>query len=153
MFSLIKVFIVLLSFSESLATKCVSLIDEPCMIIPTLIGLNPVEFKYYPFMIRLDKCNGSCNVLSPIISVEEKKDISVKVFTVITNNEAKAITKYFSCICKCKFDTAICNSNQKWSNKTCQCEFKNDLWNRITCICEYDKCLKSNADTYYGWIK
>ena len=100
MFSLIKVFIVLLSFSESLPTKCVSLLDEPCMIIPTLIALNPVEFKYYPFMIRLDKCNGNCNVLSPIISVEEKKDINVKVFNMITNNEAKAMTKYFSCICK-----------------------------------------------------
>ena len=57
MFSLIKqVFIVLLSFSESLATKCVSLNDEPCMIRPTLINFNPVELKYYPFRISLDKC-------------------------------------------------------------------------------------------------
>ena len=34
--------IVLLSFSESLATKCVSLNNEPCMARPTLIDLNPV---------------------------------------------------------------------------------------------------------------
>ena len=69
MFSLIKqVFIVLLSFSSSLAhdqTKCLSLDDEPCMIRTTLIDLNPAELKYYPFMISLDKCTGSCNVLSP----------------------------------------------------------------------------------------
>ena len=46
MFSLIKqVFIVLLSFSESLATKYVSLNDEPCMIRPTLLDLNSVELK------------------------------------------------------------------------------------------------------------
>ena len=65
MFSPIKqVFIVLLSFSSSLATKCVSLNDEPCIVRPTLIDLNP-ESKYYPFMISLDKCNGRCNVLSP----------------------------------------------------------------------------------------
>ena len=52
MFSLIKhVFIVLLSFSESLATKCLFLNDEPCMVIPTLIYLNPVELKYYPFRL------------------------------------------------------------------------------------------------------
>ena len=58
MFSLIKqVFIVLLSLSESLAIKCASLNDEPCMIRPALINLNPVELKYYPFMISLDKCN------------------------------------------------------------------------------------------------
>ena len=58
-----QVVIVLLSFSKSLATKCVSLKDEPCMVTPTLIDLNPVVLKYYPFMIRLDKCNGSWNVL------------------------------------------------------------------------------------------
>ena len=77
MFSLIKqVFIVLVSFSESLATKCVSLNDEICMVRPTLIDLNPIELKYYPFMISLDKCN----VLSPKICVLKKtKDINVKV--------------------------------------------------------------------------
>ena len=56
-------FIVLLSFSESLATKYVSLNDKACMIRPALIDLNPVKFKYYPFMISLDKYTGSCTVL------------------------------------------------------------------------------------------
>ena len=74
MFSLIKkLYIVILSFSSSLATKCVSLNDEPCMIRLTLIDLNLVESKYYPFMISLDKCRGSCNVLSLKIYVPEKK--------------------------------------------------------------------------------
>ena len=49
MFSLIKqVFIVLLNLSEYLArdrTKFRSLTDEPCMVRPTLIDLNPVELK------------------------------------------------------------------------------------------------------------
>ena len=69
MFSLIKqVFIVLLSFSESLArcrTKCLSLNNQPCIDRPTVINLNPVDLKYYPFVISLDKCRGSGNVLSP----------------------------------------------------------------------------------------
>ena len=60
MFSLIKqVFIALLSFSESLArnrAKCLDLNDDPCMVI------NPVELKYYPFMISLDKYTGSYNI-------------------------------------------------------------------------------------------
>ena len=51
MFSL---FIVLLSFIESLAheakisdrTKCLFLNDEPFMIRPTVIDMNPVELKY-----------------------------------------------------------------------------------------------------------
>ena len=68
MFRLIKqVFIVLLSFSRSLATKCVY-DNEPCMARPTLTGLNPIEPNYYPFMTQpsihsLDKCNGSCNAV------------------------------------------------------------------------------------------
>ena len=66
MFSLIKqVFIVLLSFSVSLATKCMFLNDELCIVRPTLIDMNPVELKYYPFMISINKSTGSCNVLSP----------------------------------------------------------------------------------------
>ena len=74
MFSLIKqVFIVLLSFSELFATKCLSLTDEPCMIWYSLIDLNPVVLKYYPFMISLDKCSGSCNVLSPKICIPKEQ--------------------------------------------------------------------------------
>ena len=29
------------------------------MIRLTLIDLNPAELNYYPFMISLDKCNGT----------------------------------------------------------------------------------------------
>ena len=48
MFSLIKqVFIILLSFSCSLATKCFPLNDKPCIVILIPIDLNPVELKYY----------------------------------------------------------------------------------------------------------
>ena len=30
-----------------------SLNDEECMVRPNLINLNPVELKYYPFIISL----------------------------------------------------------------------------------------------------
>ena len=47
------------------------------MVRLTLIDFNPVELKYYPFMINLTKCTGSCNVLSRKIYVpkETKKKI------------------------------------------------------------------------------
>ena len=84
MFLLItRVFIALLSFSVSLATKCVSLNNERCMVRPTLINLNPIEFNYYPFMTSLDNCNESCNAaddLSTKICIPSKtKDVNVKV--------------------------------------------------------------------------
>ena len=56
MFSLIKqVFIILLSFSISLATKFLFLNDEQCLVRPTLIDLNLVNFKYYPFMVNVQE--------------------------------------------------------------------------------------------------
>ena len=63
MSSLIKqVFPVSLSFRNFLAhdwTKCLFLNDELCMVRPTLIDLNPVEPKHYPFMISLNKYTGN----------------------------------------------------------------------------------------------
>ena len=156
MSSLIKqVFIVLLSFSESLATKCLLLNDEPCMVRPTIFDMNPVELKY-SFMISINKCTGICNVLSPKICFpKETKGTNVKAFNKITNkDEAKAMTEDISCDCKCKFNSTTCNSKQKWNNKTCQCECKNYRkrkkdysWKPSICICENSKYLKSVADT------
>ena len=65
------------------------------------LDLNPVELKYYPFMISLNKCTGSCNVLSPNICVpKETKDINVKSLKMIRNKkEAKAMIEHISYDC------------------------------------------------------
>ena len=92
------------SFSDSLArvakvsdrTEYLFLNDEPYMIRPTLIDLNPVWPKYYPFMINLDKCTGSCNVLSPEICVpKDTKEINVKAFNMLTNKNENNDKTYF----------------------------------------------------------
>ena len=64
------------------------------------------------------------------------------------------MTEHISRDCKCKFNSTICNSKQKWINRTCQCECKNYhkcekdySWNPSICICENSKYLKSVADT------
>ena len=49
-------FIALLSFSESLAIKHMSLNNEPCMNRPNLNDLHSVELNYCPLMTNLDKC-------------------------------------------------------------------------------------------------
>ena len=67
MSSLIKqLLILLLSFSSSLATKCLSLNDEPCMVRPTLIDLNTANLKYYPFVISFK------NVMEVVMSYCQK---------------------------------------------------------------------------------
>ena len=71
MFGFIKqAFIVLLSFSRSLATKYISLNNEPCLARPTLIDLNSDELSrglfHYSFMISLGRVGGSCNTLDDL---------------------------------------------------------------------------------------
>ena len=79
---------VLLSFSSSLATKIMLLNDETCIVGSTIIDLNFVELKFYPFVISLSKCSRSCNVLSPKICVpKETKDVNVKALNMIINKK------------------------------------------------------------------
>ena len=78
-----------------------------------------------------------------------------KTFNMITDKEeAKEMTEHMivTCDCKCQFDSATCNSKQKWYNKTCQYECKNYhkykkdyIWNPSTCVCEKRKYLKKNV--------
>ena len=119
------------------------------MTRPTLTDLNSVELNYYLFMISLDTCDGSWNTvvdLSTKICIPSKtKDVIVKVFNMITRiNKAKSFVKTISCDCKCKFNSATCNSNQKWNIDKCQCECKKyrvckegHSWNPSTCFCKY----------------
>ena len=65
--------------------------NEPYMVRPTLIDLNPVELKYYSFMVTLDKCSGSCNAtndLSTKICVLNKtKNTNDKAFNIMAKNK------------------------------------------------------------------
>ena len=57
---------------------------------------------------------------------------------------------------KCKFDSAKCKLNQKWSNNKCQCECKNPkehnacekdyIWNPATGSCENVEYLAINIE-------
>ena len=55
------------------------------MVRPSLLDLNPVELKNYPFMVSLEKCSESCNSdhrLSTETCVPSKtKDIMLKYLT------------------------------------------------------------------------
>ena len=86
---------------------------------------------------------------------KRNKRIHVKGFNMTPNeDEAKAMIEHISFDCKWKFNSTTCNSNQKWNNKTCQCECKNYhkckndySWIPSTCICKNSKYLKSVANT------
>ena len=110
-------FIALLIFNGSLAFKCMSLNNEPCMTRRTLVYLNSVELSYYRLIISLDQCNEICNVvdgLSTKVCVPSKRNgVNVKVFNSIARiNETKTLVKQIPCDCKCKFNSTTCSSNQ-----------------------------------------
>ena len=116
MFRLIKkIFIGLLTgiVSASNHTKCVSLSNQKCMIQPTPINLHPTkysqEFHFYPFLVKLDRCVGSCGTLNDLsnkVFVPNLiEDLNLSVFNMITGiNESKILTKHISCTCKCRFN-------------------------------------------------
>ena len=98
MFSLI----VLLRFSESLAhvskvSDQTKYHDETFMVRPTLLDMNPVELKYFRFVISINKSTESFNILSPKTCVQkEAKDIYIRAFNMITNKkETKRMKNIF----------------------------------------------------------
>ena len=119
--------IVLLRFSESAARvakvsdrkKYLSLIDEPCLIRPTLIGFNPAEVKYYPSMISLDKCmEVVMSYLQKYVFRKNPKDINFKEFNMTSGkNEAKTMLRHISFDCKCKRNSTTYHSNPTWNNE------------------------------------
>ena len=127
------------------------LTNKPYTARSTRIDLNLIELNFYPFMISLFKSNGRCYVfddLSVKICVPSKTtDISVKAFNMIAKiNEGKTNVKHISSDCKCKINSATCNSHQKLNNDTCRSERKkyctcknNQSRNPSTCICENGK--------------
>ena len=79
-----KIFIGLLTFSASLATKFMSINNEQCKTRPTFIDLITVVHQ---FMISVDKCNGNCIAISEIggrICVPNKaKNVNLNAFNLI----------------------------------------------------------------------
>ena len=93
--SLKNMFTGLLSFNGSVATKYLSLNSEQCKTRPFLIDSNwiqtefkLIQFKYYPFIIILDKCNSSSNTLSEIFSricfPNKAGHVNLNVFNFVT---------------------------------------------------------------------
>ena len=84
------------------------------MVRPTLIDRNPNELKYYPFMPSLNKCTGSCDILSSKICVpKETKNIYVIAFNLIAiKDESKAIFFSIKQLHSWNTSTSICENSK-----------------------------------------
>ena len=91
MFGFIKKMLIVLLTSlayVSSHTKYVSLNNQQCKILLTLINLHPIEYtqglRYYPFVVNLDRYVGSCNTLKNLSNeihvANERKDLKPNCF-------------------------------------------------------------------------
>ena len=143
--------LLLLGFCGSLAIKCMSINNQPCMVRPILSNLNPDKLHYYPFIVSMTRCDGSCITAEDLFSriCLPNKIESMNKGMIRRTNESKALAKHISCECRCKFDGRKYNTSQKWNNDKCWCEFKKPIrhptcekdctWNPSICTCECDK--------------
>ena len=122
---------------------------------PKIINIDANEPIFYPYSIKVNKCNGSFNNINdPFAKLcvpDITKNINVKVFSLMAIiNETRQTVWHEACKCICKLNLAVCNSRQIWNEDKCRCEYKEDLinkmvcdkgyiWNPNNCACECDK--------------
>ena len=89
-----KVFVVAISFFSCTALKCVSINNQERKARPETININSNEPSFYPYSVKISKCNGSCNnVNDPYAKVcvsDVGKNMNVKAFNLISRtNETR----------------------------------------------------------------
>ena len=134
--------------------ECISKNNQECKIRTEIINANTNESMFYPYSIKINKCKGSCNTINDpyakLCIPDTIKNINVKVFNLMSRiNEIRHIEWHKTCECKCRLDTSVCNSKQRWNEDKCRYECKElidkdvcdkgFIWNPSNCECECDK--------------
>ena len=91
----------LLFFYGSLAIKCISMNNQPCLVRVTLIDVNLDELHYYLFVISMNRCDGSCSTVEDpfggICVPNRMEDVNLKLFNMIKGiNRSKTLAKHIS---------------------------------------------------------
>ena len=78
------------------ALDCISMKNQECKVRPEIININSNNPMFYPFSIKVNKCNGNCNNINdPFAKVcvpDIVKNSNVKVFNLMSRtNETRQI--------------------------------------------------------------
>ena len=135
--------------------ECVSMNNQEYKARPRKINANNNEPVFYPYIIKVNKCSGSCNNINDpyakLCIPDIAKSRNVKVFNLMSRiNEAKSIIWHKTCKCVCRLTSSVCNSRQIWNEDKCRCECneylidkgicgKGFIWSPSNCGCECDK--------------
>ena len=111
MFRFIKqIFISALMYFNNLSCvnslECISMKNRECKVRTEIVNVNSNNPIFYPFSIKINKCNGSCNNINNLyakICVSYMiKDLNVKVFNLMSRtNETRHIKWHETCKCIC----------------------------------------------------
>ena len=140
------------SLSRVNSLECISIKNEECKVRPEIININSNNPIFFPFGIKVNKCNGNCNNINDpyarICVLDVVKNLNIKVFHIISN-ETRHIKWHETYKCICRLDVIICNSKQRWNEDKCRCECKElidkgvcdkgFIFNPSNCECECDK--------------
>ena len=146
----------LFSIIKTRAVECVSVINRKCMPRPKIEGAG--EALFYPYIVLVNKCSGSCDTLdNPIAKMcvpNIIKRIDMKVYNFLMRlNETRNVLWHESCKCVCRLNSSLCNNKQIWNSDTCRCDCNEDFasiinctkrytWNPSTCECQCDMWCK-----------
>ena len=151
-----KVFVLGLTILSNItnALECISVKNQEWKISPEIININSNNPIFYPFSVKINRCNGNCNNINDpyarICVSDTVKNLNVKVFNLMSRtNETRQIKWHKKCKCICRLDQIICNNKQKWNKDKCRCDCKKlidkrvcdkgFIFNASNCECECDK--------------
>ena len=83
--------------------KCVSMDNEECKIRLQVINIDSNEPSFYPYSVKINKCNGSCNnatddTYAKLCVYDVVKNINVKLFNLVPRtNETQHIEWHEPC--------------------------------------------------------
>ena len=55
-----------MSFYSCNTLKCVSINNQECKVRPEMININSNEHPFYPYIVKISKCSGSCNNINDL---------------------------------------------------------------------------------------
>ncbi|XP_078362202.1 uncharacterized protein LOC144646480 [Oculina patagonica] len=140
------------------AKKVKNLENIHCKTHETVVPVDPNDHGYFPYFVKLHRCAGSANTVSPKVQhcvVKSYDELNIQVYSRSTNFRRATITmkNHTSCAHECVASPADCDLTvQDWSNDlcACKCRYPNGppkelackdgfRWNSHKCKCECDR--------------
>ena len=102
MFGFIKqIFISALMYFSNLSSvnslEFISMKNQECKLRPDIVNINSNDPIFYPFSIKVNKCNGNCNNINDpyarICVTDVVKNLNVKVFNLRRQSPRRVLSK------------------------------------------------------------